>query len=106
MERCTSANRADVRRVGADGLITTVAGKAVGNFSSDPDTFPLDVFGRPDTNPVRATDMAFSDKISDIAVGRAGELYISTAQTVFIVQVTCWQSSDHELREERPSEGC
>jgi RHS repeat-associated protein len=74
-----------VRRIGSDGVISTVAGTSTLNSGTDPNTAHLDVYGGVDTQPVRATEFAFGDKISDIAVGEAGELYVATGSTAFVV---------------------
>jgi RHS repeat-associated protein len=65
-----------VRRIGRDGIITTIAGKTVAT-SANPAAVPLDIYGRADSHPTRALDFDFGRKLQGIAVMPSGELVLA-----------------------------
>jgi RHS repeat-associated protein len=74
-----------VRRIGTDGIIRTVAGTNTVDASANPDHAAIAHYGEHGASPTAALQMAFGDKILDIAVHRNGELLVATESSVFAV---------------------
>ena len=74
-----------VRRIGRDGIISTIAGQTAPNNSANPAAVPLDIYGGADAHPTRALDFDFGRSLQGIAAKPPGELVLAVGDAGVMV---------------------